>query len=161
MIKDLPLNEVSNKEVLDVFKMLAPVASPVKYNNIWLDGHCMHLCNGDQFLYIPKEHIASLPMTMMVQDMKVRIFKPVIYSRCSRCHETGHHASSNDCPAQAPPEVQSSVEAFQGSRNPLSNLYMCPEGCKWDTADNVEVPSSEHEYQYEKLSEHGKADKAD
>ncbi len=38
---------------------------------------------------------------------------------------------------------------------------MCLEGCKWYTADNVEVLSSEYEYQYEKLSEHGKADKAD
>ncbi len=68
--------------------------------------------------------------------------------------------SSDDCLAQAPPKVQSLVEAFCGLRNPLSNLYMCLEGCKWDMAENIEVSLSEHEYQYKKLSEHGKVDKA-
>ncbi len=73
-----PLNEVSNEEVLDIFKTLAPVSSPVRYSNIWMDRCHTHLCNRDRFLYVPEEHVASLPTTMMVQNMKARIFKPVV-----------------------------------------------------------------------------------
>ncbi len=66
-----------------------------------------------------------------------------------------------DCPARALPEVQASVEAFQGPKNLLSNLFTCPEGCKWDMPENIEIPFSEHEYQYKKLIEHRCVDKAD
>ncbi len=108
MVKDLPLNE----EVLEAFKQLTPVASLVHYSNIWIDGHQTHLRNGDHFLYVAEEHVHGLPSTMTIWDMKARIFKPTVYSRCSRCQETGHRASSLDCPARALPEVQASVEAF-------------------------------------------------
>ena len=52
-IKDLPLNEVSNEEVLEGIKALTPVSFPVKYCNIWIDGHHTHLCNRDHFFVCP------------------------------------------------------------------------------------------------------------
>ena len=53
------------------------------------------------------------------------------------------------------------TEAFKGSNNLLLNLHMCPEGCKWENEAGLEVISSEHEYQYEKLVMHGYANKAE
>ncbi len=84
IIKDLPLNEVSNEEVLEAFKKLAPVTSMVKYSNIWIDGHHMHIQNGDCFLYVVEEHILNLPATLMVRDMKACVIRPVVYAKCSR-----------------------------------------------------------------------------
>lgn len=85
----------------------------------------------------------------------------MIHSRCSRCDRQGHHASSEDCPALAPPEVQASTEASKGPANPLSNLFVCPEGCMWQNKDGLDMKSSEHEFQHEKLVDHGHADNAE
>ncbi len=51
-LKDLPLHEVTNEEVLTVVKQVASIASPVKYANIWIDGHHTHLRNGDSLLHL-------------------------------------------------------------------------------------------------------------
>ena len=91
----------------------------------------------------------------------MHVIKPVIYARCSRCGGQGHKASSEMCPALVPPELQASVKAFRGHQNPLSNLHICPEGCSWNNNDDLNFVSSEHEYQYEKLVEHGHTDKAE
>ena len=112
-IKDLPLHEVSNEEVLAVLKTITNIASPVKYSNIWLDSHQTHLRNGDRFVYIPEASVKDLPSNLFIREFKARVHKPVAYARCSRCQETGHHVSSNDCPALAPPEVHDSTEAFR------------------------------------------------
>ncbi len=60
-----------------------------------------------------------------------------------------------------PPKVQDSTEAFRGSANPLSNLHICPEGCKWENAAGLEMVSSADDYQFMRLSAHGHADKAE
>ena len=79
------------------------------------------------------------------------MIKPILYSKCFRCQQTGHKASAEGCPAKAPLEVQQSTEAFQGSSNPLSNLHVCPEGCSWETQDGQVFTSSEQEFQFEKV----------
>ncbi len=137
------------------------VASPIKYSNIWIDGHRTHLHNGDRFFYVAADQVKDLPQVLFVKDFRARIYKPAVYSECSRCRFVGHRANSEECPAKAPEEVQQSTEAFQGAHNPLSNLHKCPEGCSWDSNQDVEVCSSEHEFQYEKLVEHSHADVAE
>ncbi len=72
-----------------VVKQVASIASPVKYANIWIDGHCTHLRNGDRFFYFSEDDVPKFNMFIMVQDMKAQVFKPVIYSRCSRCDGRG------------------------------------------------------------------------
>ena len=67
--------------------------------------------------------------SLLIWDIKARVIKPVVYTCCSRCDQQGHRSSSLDCPALAPPEVQESTEAFRDVSHPLSNLYMCLEGC--------------------------------
>ncbi len=128
-VKDLPLHEVSNEAVLEAVKQIAPVASPVKYSNIWIDGHCTHLRNCDRFFYVAVEEVDKFPRSLLVGDIKARILKPVVYARCSRCDQRGHQPSDPECLALVPPEVQALTEAFCGLQNPLSNLYVCSEGC--------------------------------
>ncbi len=160
-IRDLPLHEVANDEVLQALKEFTDVASPVKHCNIWIDGRQTYLWNSDRFVYILEGNVKDLPPSFSIREMKAWIFKPVAYAKCSCYHHPGHRASSQDCLALAPQEVQDSTVAFKGSNNPLSNLHMCPEGCKWENKAGLEVISSEHEYQYEKLVMHSHADKAE
>ncbi len=160
-LKDLPLHEVMNKDILTAMKPVALIVSPVKYANIWINGWHTHLHNGDRFFYISKDKVTRFDKSILVKEIKACVFKPTIFSRCSRCDQQGHHASSEDCPVLVPPEVQSSTEASKGPSNPLSNLYVCPEGCTWENKDGLEIKSSEHEFQYEKLVDHGHADRAE
>ena len=47
VVKDLPLHEVTNEDVLEAVKQVAPVMLMIKYANIWIDGRHTHLRNGD------------------------------------------------------------------------------------------------------------------
>ncbi len=89
-IKDLPLHEVTNEDVLTAVKQVASVSSLVKYANIWVDRCCTHLCNGDRFFYVPEDEVSKFGRSIMIQDMKARVFKPVIFSQYSRYNQQGH-----------------------------------------------------------------------
>ncbi len=86
-IKDLPLHEVTNEDVLTAVKQVASISSPVKYANIWVNGHHTHLHNGDRFFYVPEDEVSKFGWSMMICDMKARVFKLVIFSRYSRCNQ--------------------------------------------------------------------------
>ncbi len=43
ILKDLPLHEVSNNQVLNKMKKYSEVLSEVKYSNIWVNGVKTHL----------------------------------------------------------------------------------------------------------------------
>ncbi len=87
-IKDL--HEVTNEDVLTAVKQVASVSSPVKYANIWVDRCHTHLHNGDRFFYVPEDEVSKFGRSMMIQDMKARVFKPVIFSQYSRYNQQGH-----------------------------------------------------------------------
>ncbi len=129
IIKDLPLHEIGNDQALSTIKEICPIASEIKYSNIWVDGCKTHLHNGDRFFYVAEEHVGKFESHLIIRDFHARVIKLVLYSRCSRCQQVGHKVAADWCPAKAPPEVQQSTKAFQGSSNPLSNLFICPEGC--------------------------------
>ncbi len=152
---------MTNEDVLEAVKQVAPIILTIKYTNIWIDGRHTYLRNGDQFFYVAEEEVTKFSKSLLIWDIKARVIKPVVYTRCSRCDQQGHRSSSPDCPALAPPEVQESTEAFRGTSHPLSNLHVCPEGCTWTNEDDLVMKSSEHEYQFEKLVAHGLADNAE
>ena len=118
----------------------------------------MHLSNRDRFFYVSEDEVPKFDKFLLVKEIKAQVFKPTVFSRCDY---QGYHTSSEDCPALAPPEVQLSTEAFKGPSNPLSSLYMCPEGCTWENKDGLAMKSSEYEFQFEKLAEHGHVDRAE
>ncbi len=64
IIKDLPLYEVSNQDVLATLKENFEVLSDVKYSNVFIDGKCTHLWNGDHFVYISPDQVAKVPLTL-------------------------------------------------------------------------------------------------
>ncbi len=101
ILKDLPLNEVTNDWVLLTLKNLEgiEVQSPVRYSNIFVDGCCTHLQNGDRFVYITESSVAKIPTLLQVDDYKPWVIKPAVFNHCSRCQKIGHKASSLDCPA--------------------------------------------------------------
>ncbi len=117
--------------------------------------------NGDRFFYVSEDEVPKFDKFLLVKEIKAHMFKPTVFSKCSRCDYQGHCASSKDCPALVPPEIQLSTEAFKGPSNPLSNLYMYPKGCTWENKDGLVMKSSEHEFQFEKLVEHGHADRVE
>ena len=57
IVKDLPLNEISNDYVLHAVKSQVDIKSKVWYSNIWIDGKLTHLWNGDHFFYITDEEV--------------------------------------------------------------------------------------------------------
>ncbi len=63
ILKDLPLNEVTNDWVLLTLKNLegVEVQSPVRYSNIFVDGCRTHLQNGDRFVYVTESSVAKIP----------------------------------------------------------------------------------------------------
>ncbi len=115
MVKDLPLHEVTNEDVLEAVKQVAPIMSKIKYANIWIDGRHTHLRNGNWFFYVAEEEVTKFSKSLLICDIKARVIMPVVYSQCSRCDQQGHRAFSPDCPALAPPEVQESTKAFRGA----------------------------------------------
>ena len=64
IIKDLPLHKVSNQDVLAILKENFEVLSDVKYSNIFINGKCTHLWNGDCFVYISPDQVAKVPLTL-------------------------------------------------------------------------------------------------
>ena len=80
--------------------------------------------------------------------------KPVTHNISSHCRKTGHHPSSEQCLARAPPEVQDLTQVFCGGADPLSNLHVCLEGCTW-TNMGVKYNSIEKEFQHNKIESHG------
>ncbi len=58
------------------------------------------------------------------------------------------------CIAKALVEIQQTIEVFSGKDNPLSNLFVCPEGCSWND-DGMVYTSSEQEFQFAKVVSYG------
>ncbi len=56
-------------------------------------------------------------------------------------------------------EVQQSIQVFHGWDNPLSNMFVCLEGCSWGD-DGTIFNSSEQEFQFKKVVDYGKAEEA-
>ncbi len=105
ILKDLPLNEVSNKQVLKAVKERCEVKLEVWYSNIWIDGKKMHLNNRDRFFYVADDDVAHFEKAFHVGRFKARVVKPVMHNRCSRCNLMGHCPSSEMCIAKAPVEI--------------------------------------------------------
>ncbi len=106
-----------------------------------------------------QESTSSLGKSVLINGYQARVIKPVALSRCSRCQQLGHKASSPDYPTRAMPEVQDSIQVFQGGADPLSNLHVCPEGCTW-IVEGIEYNSMEKEFQHNKLLTHNLKDEA-
>ncbi len=67
VLKDLPLNEVGNDQVLSALKKVEgiDIKSQVKYCNIYIDGRQTHLRNSDRFIYVTPESVSKLGSTMV------------------------------------------------------------------------------------------------
>ncbi len=159
-MKDLPLHEVSNEDVLTAIKRHVQVLSDVKYSNVFVDGKRTHLHNGDRFVYIASDQLDKVPQTFSCRIFVARVIKPVKFQTCHRCGQVGHKASCADCPGLAPPDVQASIQSFKGGHNELSNLHVCSESCAWQT-NGVQFESAEKEFQLNKLVHYGKDKEAD
>ncbi len=61
--------------------------------------------------------------------------------------------------AKAPQEIQQTVQVFRGKVDPLSNMFVCLEGCEWGD-DGTVYNSSEQEFQHEKVVAHDKLEEA-
>ncbi len=97
ILKDLPLHEVGNNVILISVKTICPIASEVKYSNIWVDGRRTHLHNGDCFFYVVEDHVSKFDAHLQIHDYRARVIKPILYSKCSRCQQVGHKASADWC----------------------------------------------------------------
>ncbi len=80
ILKDLPLNEVSNEQVLKAVKERCEVKSEVWYSNIWIDGKKTYLCNRDRFFYVSDEDVAHFEKAFHMGGFKARVVKPVMYN---------------------------------------------------------------------------------
>ena len=114
IVKNLLLNEISNDDVLHAVKSQVHIKSEVWYSNIWIDGKCTHLQNGDRFFYITDQVVSKFNKTFMVKGFQARIIKPASHNHCSWCKLTGHCPSSDLCLAKAPAEVQQTIQVFKG-----------------------------------------------
>ena len=87
VLKDLPLHEISNDQVLAALKRNEDidVQSQVWYSNIYIDGHRTHLRNRDRFIYVIQESSSRLGKSVLIDGYQARVIKPVVLSRCSRC----------------------------------------------------------------------------
>ncbi len=159
IIKDLPLHEVSNQEVLVAVKEAFEVLSEVKYSNVFVDGKKTHLRNGDCFLYISTDQLDKVQASMMVRAFPARLIKPVKFQTCHQCGQVGHRAASDECLGLTPPDVCQSIQPFHGGQCKLSNLHVCLEGCAWQH-EGQQFESSEKEFQFAKLIHHEKNDEA-
>ncbi len=117
IIKDLPLHEILNQDILAALKENFDVLSDVKYGNIFINGKHTHLRNSDHFVYISLDQIDKVPLTLHCKAFIARIIKPMQFQTCHRCGQTGHKAASPDCPTLAPDEVQQTIQPFCGSQN--------------------------------------------
>ena len=128
ILKDLPFNEVSNEHMLKVVKEWCDMKSEVWYSNIWIDGKKTYLHNGDRFFYIADEDVVYFEKALHVGGFKARVMKPATHNRCSQCNLVGHQPSSEMCITKAPAKIQQTI-VFRGKDNPLSNMFVYPEGC--------------------------------
>ena len=101
IIKDLPLYEVSNQDVLATLKENFEVLSEVKYSNVFIDGKHTYLWNGDRFVYISPDQVTKVPLTLNCQAFIARIVKPPQFQTYHRCGQIGHCAALPNCPALA------------------------------------------------------------
>ena len=160
-LRDLPLHDVGNEDVLKALHDLCTVLSTVNYSNVWHNGQMTNICNSDRFVYVDAADLPKIPEVIDVGEYRVCVVCPKAVSVCKHCHKEGHCASDDTYPAKAPQEIQNGVEAFRGGKFPLSNLHKCPHGCKLKDKDGLEYLSSEHHYQNAKLKAHDKAELAE
>ncbi len=82
ILKDLPLNEVTNERVLATLKALegVEVQSPVKYCNIYVNGQWTHLRNGDRFVYATESSISKIPGVLQINDFCTCMIKPMAFN---------------------------------------------------------------------------------
>ncbi len=68
ILKDLPLHEVGNDQVLkDLKKILdLDIKTTVKYCNIYVDGCHTYLCNGDKFVYVSNQSVSKLDKSVSI-----------------------------------------------------------------------------------------------
>ncbi len=158
-LKDLPLHTITNEAVLEALKEYCLVQSEVHYSNLWHDGKPTCICNGNCFAYVVLTDILKLPDTVIVAGSVACVFKPKLMVVCKRCGKQGHCPGDVHCPARVPEDLVNDIKAFCGAGNELSNLYVCPQGCK--IADHgTEFLSSEYHYQFKKLKHHDQGEHA-
>ncbi len=124
ILKDLPINEVSNDEILKAVKQKVDIKSEVWYSNIWIDGKWTHLHNGDHFFYITERDVSQFDKVFQVCDFQAQVIKPASHNRCSCCQVVEHRPSSELCMAKVPPEVQQTVQVFWRKEDP-SPICLC------------------------------------
>ena len=147
-IKDLPLYDVDNSEVLEMLSDICSVQSEVNYSTIWFKGKLTSIRNGDKFVYLSEDQLNKLLETLEIKNYKARISRPVALSQCKRCNQVGHLAKHKNCPALMPEEIKQTIEPFRGASNQLSNLHCCPEGCTLPDGQ-FDFALSEHHYQFQ------------
>ncbi len=153
-LKDLPLHTIDNSQVLEAVSTICAISSEILYSTLWHEGEPTSIRNGDHFFYVTEHDAECFPDTVDIGDVQAQVFKPRALAKCKRCGNTGHFARDPACVARAPAELAASVEPFRGAMNPLSNLHMCPEGCKIPDS-SYDFPLSEHHYQFNRLRHHG------
>ncbi len=90
ILKDLPMNEVSNQYVLVQVKKTCEIKSEVWYSNIWVDVKKTHLRNGDCFFYIAEKDVNLFQKNFMVRDYQACVIKPASHNCCTCCQLVGH-----------------------------------------------------------------------
>ena len=156
-IRDLPLHEVDNDQVLEAMHILCTVHSEVLYGTVWHEGQPTSIWNGDQFIYVSEDAVPSLPDSVEIAGLRRRVIKPAAMRWCHCCGEIGHKALDPSCPARAPEGLQGNLEIVHGGKNPLSNLHNCEENCVIKDGQ-YDFTSSEQHYQFNRLHFHGKID---
>ncbi len=111
-LRDLPLHDVGNEDVLEALHELCTVLSTISYSNIWHNGQLTNICNGDRFVYIDAVDLPKILDVIDVGEYRAHVVHPKAISVCRCCHKEGHCASDNSCPAKALQEIQNGVEAF-------------------------------------------------
>ncbi len=155
ILKDLPLNEVTNERVLMTLKSLdsVDVQSPVCYSNIFVNGQRTHLRNGDWFVYVTEQSVPKLVKSLIIEDFPTRVIKLVIYSRCSCCQNSWTQSKLRGLSSLCSSRSLRFNSSLQRGADPLLNLHVCPEECTWVTADTV-YDSVEKELQHNKVQSH-------
>ena len=145
--------------MLDALKEICNVQSEVRYANLWHEGKPTTIQNGDHFLHMDAQDVCKVPQQIEICGAVARIFKPAMLILCKRCGQEGHHPSDTCCPARATEIMAETVETFRGGKSQLSNLHICPEGCKIQDAGTTFL-SGEHHYQFKKVKHHDLSEEA-
>ena len=158
-IQDLPLHAVDNVQVLEAIGKTYAVSSEVMYGMLWHNGQPTSIRNGDHYLYMAEDVAAAMPIVMTIAGFDAQIFKLPALTKCHRCGEVGHRSNDVKCLGRAPEAIAATVEPIRGGHHPLSNLYVCPEGCTLPDGQ-YDFPSAEHHYQFKYLHYHGKLEES-